>query len=194
MSYGTGRPSGAVRVIAGAVVGVIVSGAILVGSAVPADAHTALESSSPQDGGTIDVAPSEIVMEFSEPVLTVGSLVVVLGPSGADYQAGAAQLAGDKLTQPLKPLDAPGEYRVGFRVVADDGHPLTGEIHFTLTKPGPAAGGAQALTRPPSLAPVSNAVHDAPPWESQAVGMLTVLLVLGAVLFGWRVTRGLDNS
>lgn len=188
MSSGTGRSRGVARLI----VGVIVAGAFLVGSAVPAEAHTALESSSPQAGSTIDVAPSEIVLEFSEPVLTVGSLVVVLGPGGLAYQAGAARMAGDRLTQSLKPLDAPGEYRVGFRVVADDGHPLTGEIRFTLTKPVPAAGGAQALVRPPSLAPVSNSVRDAPPWESQAVAVLTVLLVLGAVLFGWRVTRGLD--
>lgn len=190
MSYGTGRPSGVVRVI----VGVVVAVAFLVGSAVPADAHTALESSSPPDGSTLAVAPTEIVMEFSEPILAVGSLVVVLGAGGIAYQAGAAQIAGDRLTQPLKPLDAPGEYRVGFRVVADDGHPLTGEIRFALTAPVPAAGGAPALTGPPSLAPVSNSVHDAPPWEPWTAAVLTVLLVLGAALFGWRATHDLDHS
>jgi methionine-rich copper-binding protein CopC len=176
------------------VVGVIVGGAVLVGSAAPAAAHTALTASSPKDGGRIDVAPSEILLQFASPILTVGSLVVVLGPGSVAYQAGPAQIAGSELAQPLKPLGPAGDYRVGFRVVADDGHPLTGEIQFALTKPGPAAGGAKALSGPASLVPVSVSVRDAPLWESWTAGVLVVLFVLGAVLFGWRVTRDLDYS
>lgn len=190
MSSSRGRSSGVVRVI----VGVIVGSAFLVGSAAPAAAHTALTASSPKDGGKIDVAPSEILLEFTEPILAVGARVVVLGPDSVAYQTGALQVGVHKLAQPLKPLGPSGEYRVEFRVVAYDGHPLTSEIRFVLTKPGPAAGGVKALAPPGPLVPVSLSVRDAPLWESWTGGVLVVLLVLGAVLFGWRVTRDLDYS
>jgi methionine-rich copper-binding protein CopC len=188
MSYDTIRPTGAVRAIVGAMVSVV----FVVVSAAPAAAHTSLKASSPKDGGKIGVAPDELVLEFTYPILTVGYRIVVQGPDGRQYQGKAPQIADNKLSQPLKPLGPPGEYRVDFRVVAYDGHPLTSGMRFTLTKPGPAAGGAKALAQPPRLAPVSDTVHDAPSWVSWAGGALTALLVFFGVLFGWRVTRGLD--
>src|SRR4051812_33526158 len=121
VSYDTGRPAGAVRMLVGA----IISAIFLIASAAPAAAHTALAASSPKDGGKIDAAPSQLVMEFATPILTVGYRVVVQGPDGLQYQAGAPQVGGTKPTQPLKPLGPSGEYRVEFRVVAYDGHPLT---------------------------------------------------------------------
>jgi methionine-rich copper-binding protein CopC len=192
VSYGTGRLTGVVRVIGG----MIVSAAFLAASAAPAAAHTALKASSPKDGGKIDVAPSRLVMEFTEPILAIGSRVVVQGPDAGQYQAAAPQIVDNKLTQPLKPLGPPGEYRVEFRIVAYDGHPLTSGIRFTLTKPGPAAGGSQAVTQLAPLAPVSasnsTSVNNAPSWAPWIVSAVAVILMSGAVLFGRRVTRGLD--
>lgn len=187
MTYGTGGQSGVVRVIVGA----IASAAILVGSAAPAAAQAYLKASSPEDGGKISVAPSQVVMEFTTSIRAVGYRVVVLGPTRTiAYQQVAAQIAGDKLIQPLRPLGPPGEYRVEFRVVSAGGLPLTGELRFTLTKPGPAAGGAAARNAP--FVPASSSVNDARPWEPWTVGALLALVVTGAVLFGWRVTRDLD--
>jgi methionine-rich copper-binding protein CopC len=192
VSYGTGRLTGAVRVIGG----MLVSAAFLAAWAAPAAAHTALKASSPKDGGKIGVAPDQLVMEFTEPILAIGSRVVVLGPDGGQYQAAAPQIVDTKLTQPLKPLGPAGEYRVQFRIVAYDGHPLTSGMRFTLTKPGPAAGGSTAAAQPAPLAPVSasdsTSVNNAPPWAPWIGGAIAVILMSGAVLFGRRVTRGLD--
>lgn len=187
MPHAPCRRPGVACVIAGA----IASAAILVGAAGPAAAQSYLKASSPQDGGTISVAPSQVVMEFTTPIRTVGYRVAVLGPTRTiAYQQLAAHIAGDKLIQPLRPLGPPGEYRVEFRVVAADGIPLTGELRFTLTKPGPAEGGAAARNAP--FVPASDSTNDALPWEPWTVGALAALLVTGAVLFGWRVTRDLD--
>jgi methionine-rich copper-binding protein CopC len=180
-----------VGVIVGAIAYAIVCAAFLVGSAAPAAAQSYLKASSPKDGGKIGVAPSQVVLEFTEPIRTVGYRVVVLGPTRTiAYQQVAAQIAGDKLTQPLRPLGPPGEYRVGFRVVTADGLPLTGELRFTLTKPGPAEGGAKARSAP--FVPTSSSVNDALPWEPWTAGALVAFFVTGVVLFGWRVTRDLD--
>jgi len=176
------------------IVGAIVSAAFLAASAVPAAAHTALKASSPKDGGKIDVAPSQLLLEFTEPILTIGYRVVVQGPDGREYQAEAPQIADNKLTQPLKLLGPPGEYRVRFRIVAYDGHPLTGGMGFTLTKPGPAAGGSKAVRLAPfaAVSTPNNAGNNAPPWAPWIGIAAAVILMSGAVLFGRRVTRGLD--
>lgn len=191
MSYGTGRLTGVISVAVGAIAFAIVSVAFLVGATVPAAAQSYLRGSSPEDGGKIDVAPSQILLEFTQPIRTTGYRVVVLGPTRTvAYQQLAAQITGDKLTQPLRPLGPPGEYQVEFRVVAADGLPLAGELRFTLTRPGPADGGAAARNAPYVAA--STSVDDTRPWEVWTAGTLAALLVTGAVLFGWRVTHDLD--
>jgi methionine-rich copper-binding protein CopC len=194
--YGRRRSTGAARVIAGAGLFAALFAALLAGLlaavAGPAGAHTALKASSPKDGGKIAVAPSRLVMEFTEPIFTVGYRVVVQGPDGRPYQAGAAQVTDNTLTQPLAPLGPTGTYRISFRVVAADGHPLTGGMRFTLTKPGPAAGGAKAEVQPAPLAEVSSDVNNAPGWAPWVGGTIAMLLISGAVLFGRRVTRDVD--
>ncbi|HEU5157921.1 MAG TPA: copper resistance CopC family protein [Streptosporangiaceae bacterium] len=175
------------------IAGTIISAAFLVASVAPtAAAHTALKASSPKDGGKIGVAPSRLLLEFTSPMISVGSRIVVEGPDGRAYQAGAPQITDDKVTQPLKPLGPAGEYRVEFRVVAYDGHPLSGGMRFTLTKPGPAEGGAEAVQPAPLVAVSSSSVNNAPSWAPWLGGALAVILLSGAVLFGRRATRDLD--
>jgi copper resistance protein C len=189
VSHATGRQTGAVRVI----LGVLVGAAFLVVSAPPASAHTALAASSPKDGGKIAVAPSQLRMDFTTPIFTTGFRVAVQGPDGLSYQAGTAQVTGDKLTQTLKPLGPVGLYRVEFRVVASDGHSLVSRMEFTLTKPGPAQGGAKAITYGPlSSVQTLNSANNAPAWGPWMGGVAVVIVVFGAVMFGRRVTRGLD--
>ena len=188
MSYGPSRPTGTIRVL----VGVVVSAAFLIAWAVPAGAHTALKASSPKDGGRIDAAPSRLMMEFTAPLLSIGYRIVVQGPDGREYQVGKPLITNStRLSQPLKPLGPPGQYRAEFRVVAYDGHPLTGRMGFTLTKPGPAAGGSTAVVRPAPLTAVSTQINNAPPWATWTAISIALLLTSGTALFGRRVTRGL---
>jgi hypothetical protein len=207
VSNGSGRPTGAVRLLAaaigagsldaflGALFIAFLSATFLGVSAAPAGAHTALKATSPKDGGKIDAAPRELLLEFTKPLLgAAGARIVVAGPDGAQYQQGAPLIINSiKLTQQLKPLGPAGEYRVEFRVVAYDGHPLTSGIRFTLTKPGPAAGGSKKVVQLAPFAEVSSSVNNAPPWESWVGAAAVVVLVSGAVLFGRRVTRDLDQ-
>jgi methionine-rich copper-binding protein CopC len=196
--YGTGRSAGmaawVVAVVIG-VVGVVLTAVFFVFSAAPVWAHTALEASSPKDEGKIAVAPTRVVLKFTEPILNTGARVVVQGPDGRTYQGGAPQIAGDRLTQLLQPLGPTGAYRVKFRVVADDGHPQSFAMSFTLTKPGPAAGGASADDRQIALAPVystAGSANNAPAWAAWIGGVLAVALISGAIWFGRRTTRDLD--
>ena len=190
MSHGRRRLIDMVRVLA-----VALASAVLVLAAAPyAAAHTALKATSPQDGSRIDRAPSQIVLEFTLPIRDIGYRVVVLGPDGHEYQAGTALIVDDKLTQPLKPLGPRGDYRVGFRVVASDGHPQTFGIDFTLTRPGPAAGGAAAVSGLTALPPpgAASAANNAPLWATLVAAAGALILMSGALLIGRRATHGLD--
>jgi hypothetical protein len=69
---------------------------------------------------------------------------------------------------------------------------MTGVLRFTLTRPGPALGGAAARNAPFFTA--ASEVTDTRPWEVWTAGTLAVVLVIGAGLFGWRVTRDLEGD
>jgi methionine-rich copper-binding protein CopC len=172
------------------VVAAFVSVVFVCASAAVDYADTVLLASNPQDGDEIAQAPHQVELRFSEALRPAGNRVVVLGPSGGSYQAGAPRTVGNTLTQPLAPLGPSGAYRVDFRVVDADGHTLTETIDFVLTKPGPAAGAA--LPSGPHLftQPGETALSDAPPWAPWAVGVVALILVSGAVLFGRRATHG----
>ena len=188
--YGRARLTGAVRLVVVAIVSI----AFVLVSAPFADAHTALKASSPQDGSKIDKAPTQILMEFTLPILTVGYRVVVQGPDGHQYQIGTPYIVDNKLTQTLKPLGPTGLYKADFRVVAADGHPQDFGITFTLTKPGPAAGGAASSSALIPLPPPGSAAaaNNAPLWAPWTVAGMALILISGAVLFGRRTTHGLD--
>ncbi|HKN98567.1 MAG TPA: copper resistance CopC family protein [Pseudonocardiaceae bacterium] len=190
MSYGRRRPTGLVRILAVAIVSIV----FVLTSASFADAHTALKATSPQDGSKIDRAPSQLVLEFTLPIRDIGYSVVVLGPDNHEYQAGKPEILDNRLTQPLKPLGPAGEYRVGFRVVASDGHPQTYGIQFTLTQPGPGAGGAAAVAGLTPLPPPGSAIaaDNAPLWATLIAAFGALALVSGSVLIGRRATHGLD--
>lgn len=99
-----------------------------------ADAHAALKSISPKDGATVTAAPAEVVLTFNEPIGTSFATVAVAGPDGSASQ-GKAAVDGVTVTQALA-ADLPnGRYTVSFRVVSEDGHPVSDRTTFTMAVP-----------------------------------------------------------
>ncbi|AXB44572.1 copper resistance CopC family protein [Amycolatopsis albispora] len=143
----------------------------LLATAGAAGAHTKLESSDPAQGATLDAAPSQLTLRFSELVKVETSKVTVTGPNASQWQVGTLAAKGPVLTVPVTPVGPAGEYAVNYEVTSADGHTVNGTTRFTLTKEAaPAAGAA------PSSAPaVPNTPTSAPPeTTSQGVGVLAV--------------------
>ncbi|WP_238338421.1 copper resistance CopC family protein [Pedococcus badiiscoriae] len=110
--------------------------------ATEADAHTALRSISPQDGSSLATAPTQVVLTFDEAVSTSFATVTVTGAQGV-VSAGKAVVAGATVTQALLPNLPNGRYAVAYRVVSDDGHPVSDKSTFTIavaTSPSQTAG------------------------------------------------------
>lgn len=137
------RPSHFRRRTAGLLAAVAAGFTIAFGVAGPAAADASLVSSSPGNGASVAVAPPAVTFTFNELVQARLTTVTV-----TDAQGGAVPVApvlADRATviQPLPPGLAPGGYVAAYRIVSADGHPVTGQIRFTVA-PAPSAGAAPA--------------------------------------------------
>ncbi len=162
------RPGGRARCRAVSAVFVALVGLLLGVSqqvtAAPIPRHTSLRSITPADGATLTTPPTEIVLVFDEPVAQQFTQVV-LTRSGVAVSLGETTVSSGTVRAAVPGrLDA-GSYRIAFRVVSTDGHPVTGQSGFEVIGPGPstsagvgAPSGVASAT--PSAAAPSSATGD----------------------------------
>ena len=145
-----------------------------------APAHSALVSVVPADGATLDAGPTELVLTFNEDInpkftqlaLTRAGTVIAL----------SSPIVGGPVLRATLADPGPGAYRIAYRVVSADGHPISGETRFTVrgqatptpttsTSPSvavpsgsPASASPTASTAAPATPPASS-----PPASAAAV-------------------------
>ena len=105
-------------------------GIALLTSAVTASAHAHLQKSSPADGSVITTPPSNIVLTFSE-AARLTALSIQRGEEAKQNLKPLPTTAAQQISVPLPPLK-PGAYSLTWRVLSDDGHVISGTLHFTL--------------------------------------------------------------
>jgi copper resistance protein C len=118
----------------------------------PAVAHTRLVGTEPEDHATIIEEPAAVTLLFSEPVNQTLADVEVVAPDGTAVTDGPTRIDGPLVEQPLRPLLQAGTYIVAYRVLARDGHHLTGEFRFTY-EGGVRSGETATLQEPPPAPP-----------------------------------------
>lgn len=144
----------------------------------PADAHDVLVSARPGNGSHIASAPAQVELDFDEPVQDGFASVDVIGPGGTHWAAGPPVITGDTVTAPLRPLGPAGDYDIEYRIVSDDGHPVSGHTSFTLTVPGSGA---------PASAPIEPGSAPAP---TSGVPMATATTDHALLVWPWFVAAG----
>ena len=149
------------------------------GLAPAASAHSELVSASPADGSTVSTPPKHVVLTFNEDVGTVGDAIIVTSPSGARVDTGATKVDGAKVSVALKPVTEPGTYTVAYRVVSDDGHPVTAQLTFSFQSPSTTTAPASSVASPGASDPSSSG-GNATPWI--VVAALAVIVVVAAWL------------
>jgi copper transport protein len=118
---------------------VAVAGAL----ALPATAfaHAALLHTVPQASGTVNTAPTEVQLTYSEAVEPRFAIVSVTDAAGHQESAGSPRRSpvnADTLLVPLKRIGE-GWYLVYWRAISVDGHPVRGAFTFAVgPNPGPA--------------------------------------------------------
>jgi methionine-rich copper-binding protein CopC len=154
-------------------------------TAAPAQAHTTLTGSDPGKGTTVTTSPAQIRLTFADPVRFPG--VVLTDAKGGHHESGKPSAVDNHVVEQVAGVLPPGVYTVGWRVVAEDGHPVTGKFTFTMK-------GGTSSTSPTSSAP-SSAPSNSPagqnvttPTKNSSAGwwwiglaILIVALVAGGV-------------
>lgn len=102
----------------------------------PALAHTALVSSTPRNGETIQVTPKHFVLNFSEVLAQIDgksiNTITLIGPSKIQVKLDSIRVMKSSMSaKPFAPLPI-GRYEIKYRVVAEDGHSLIGVIKFSI--------------------------------------------------------------
>lgn len=128
----------------GVACGIIASFALAgLAAAAPASAHDALESATPESGSVITADPGEVVLTFSDELVTLNGetnafAVQVTDPTGAYRQNGCVTVSGTSAST-LMMLGEAGTYTVLWQVVSSDGHPTSGTYTFDYQAPSDAA-------------------------------------------------------
>lgn len=118
----------------------------------PANAHSRLLSITPKDGASVPASPTEVVLTFNEDVNPEFVTVRVTDGEGTVVAGQDAAAQGAVVTAPVTEPISAGTYKVTYRVVSADSHPISGSATFTVE------GDAQASpTAAPSATPSTSA-------------------------------------
>ena len=114
--------------------------ALSVAIAPNASAHADLQVSTPEDGESLEIAPEEIRLTFSEELFEELVEISILDAAGELYSTIEVEQTpppGTDVIFPWPTQAPPGEYSIAYRVVSADGHPVTGTISFSYATTAP---------------------------------------------------------
>lgn len=188
---------------------VVAATAVLTVGVAPAIAHDQLLDSAPQSGAALEVAPAEVALTFSDDVLTIGAVVLLVDQNDRNWIGGDPTLAGTRVTAPISGALPDGGYQIRWRVISSDGHPISGIVPFTVgavdqtaptmpstqpeTTAAANANGDSAAT-PDDSTTTTRALTDNGPLRTVIVGAggaaVAILLVVGYTIWRRRRTRG----
>lgn len=157
-------------------------------------AHAELETSNPEANSVIGAAPAVVSLTFGEKLMVVGAekdanQIQVTNGANDRVDNGDYQVTGEVLTVSLKPDLADDTYKVTYRVVSEDGHPIEGVYEFDVN--GMARSGEATPMAVDDATPTAT-LYDAPIAQNTApgdngagigIGVGIGALILGAAMF-----------
>jgi copper transport protein len=101
--------------------------------AAPAFAHSELTASMPADKASVETAPKEVMLHFSEPVRLTAVAVTKAGEK--QKQLSPLPKQSQKDFSIASPGLAQGQYTVHWRAMSGDAHVMTGQFTFAVGEP-----------------------------------------------------------
>ena len=102
-------------------------------------AHGELVASNPKAQSTIPKLPKLIWVEFDGNLITIAdkksNFLTVKNSKGRELSDGKAFVNGAKISVNIKDRSATGTIKVSWRVVSEDGHPVSSFLTFRVKKP-----------------------------------------------------------
>jgi methionine-rich copper-binding protein CopC len=136
----------------GLLAGLVLAGVGTASAAAPAFAHDNVVSSRPYNSEVVTKPIDTVTVTFSDELLTLGSstsgfAIEVTDADGGHHESGCVTVTGSDASTGVA-LGEAGRYDVTWRVVADDGHPISGTYSFTW-QPKAVTVAAPAYSGPP---------------------------------------------
>lgn len=104
---------------------------LVLGVGVPAaSAHDSVLATTPGDTEQLGSAPAQVEMVFTDDILQLGAILLVVDEGGDDWAEGDPALDGPTVSQAVGTDLPDGDYQVRWRVVSADGHPISGTFDF----------------------------------------------------------------
>ena len=101
-------------------------------------AHGELVASNPKAQSTITKLPKLIWVEFDGNLITIAdkqtNFLTVKNSKGKELSDGKAFVGGARISVNIKDRSATGTIKVSWRVVSEDGHPVSSFLTFTVRK------------------------------------------------------------
>ena len=141
--------------------------------------HASLTSSNPEDGSQLSAPPSFVELTFNEELLP-DTVEIAVTTEAAGLIAGTEFATVGPTVQVTWPQNLPDDtYKVAYRVVSNDGHPITGAISFSYT-----GSGAPATVEPQTQESEILVTETSETQESESTGIAPIWLIIGGLVIG----------
>ena len=165
-------------------VGALASLAFIAGSSTAAHAHADLTSSNPSDGSQLDAPPAAVELVFNEQLLP-DTVEIAVTTERAGLIPETTFVTDGATVEVAWAPDLPGDtYTVAYRVVSNDGHPITGTITFSYPGIGSADSGGTGNSG--DSAPVSVETNESTGLSPIWLIGIGLLVGVGIGYFMWR--------
>ncbi|MDH2424373.1 copper resistance protein CopC [Sphaerisporangium sp. TRM90804] len=146
----------------------LVACAAMATAVAPAQAHNVLTGSDPKEGARLGAVPGRVTLTFDQPVRAEFAQVALTHPGGGAVRVHDVRVSGAKVRAALPADGGPGVYVVGYQILSNDGHPVTGKITFTVAAKEGAGAPAETASpttpaTPAETGPATAAQPGAPP-------------------------------
>ena len=104
-----------------------------------ASAHGELLAANPRANSTVSMLPKLVWVEFDGNLITISdkqtNFLSVKNSKGKELSTGKAVVSGGRISVKIKDRNTVGKIKVSWRVVSEDGHPVSSFLTFTVRKP-----------------------------------------------------------
>jgi copper resistance protein C len=170
---------------------VLAGSVLLIGPVAPSWAHAEIISSNPADGSTVSSVPASVTLTFTDEIDQQFVRTAVTTPAGSGVVQSTA--VRQTVTVPVSSA-GPGAYKVLYRVVSADGHPISGQLRFTVAGTPTATPPSTSAATSASSSPAASKESASDSGSGSGAGwMLPVAILLAVVAGGGAVfaaTRG----
>ena len=99
-------------------------------------AHSTLVTSNPKSGAALSKSPNSISLTFNENLIKIAgknvSRLSLTDSNNSVIKLGKTNINKSRITAKIISALKSGNYKIRFRVVSSDGHPISGAIKFSI--------------------------------------------------------------